>query len=256
MKDIINCELYNFRKSVTLRVIAGLFLFYDITAFLFVGIIRWLQGIPEVDPLMIADPATGLECFAGYADGILFTIPLAVLVGNIIAGEYSQGIVKQILASGKKRWKVIAGQLISFTAGISILTLVMAAIQSLGMSIFSSPGFSGLDIGRFMLVILGIICNIFIYSSIAMLTAHLTRSAVLAIVLNIGFFLAGNMAIGLVAFILKMQWISDYWITQITQRAISLYIPLRSQVTAIALEIFIGLVFFVMTCLVYSRKNV
>lgn len=83
---------------------------------------------------------TGDEIFhAAFGSGII-EIFLAVLIGAVVAKEYTSGTIKNSIAYGKKREYYYLSKIVSVSIGMIILLAIQVLVVTLGFSIISRLG--------------------------------------------------------------------------------------------------------------------
>lgn len=83
---------------------------------------------------------TAREIFYGSFGSGVMEILLAVLVGAVVATEYSSGTIKNILAYGKKREHYYISKLIAISIGFVILLGIMVTVSTVGSTILFGWG--------------------------------------------------------------------------------------------------------------------
>lgn len=83
---------------------------------------------------------TAKEIFHGSFGAGTIEILLAVLIGAMVAGEYSTGTIKNILAYGKKREYYYISKLIASSIGFAIMLLIMVSTATIGSTIMFGWG--------------------------------------------------------------------------------------------------------------------
>lgn len=83
---------------------------------------------------------TGKEVFyESFGNGII-EIFIAVLVGAIVAKEYSKGTIKNTLAYGVKRYEYYIGKVLAVSIGVILLLAILVSISTIGVCIFEGWG--------------------------------------------------------------------------------------------------------------------
>lgn len=83
---------------------------------------------------------TGKEVFyQSFGTGII-EIFIAVLVGAMVAKEYSQGTIKNTLAYGVKRYKYYIGKVLAISIGVVGLLAILVSVSTVGICIFEGWG--------------------------------------------------------------------------------------------------------------------
>ncbi|MDD7793886.1 ABC transporter permease subunit [Clostridium sp. 'White wine YQ'] len=77
--------------------------------------------------------------YASYGAGTMEII-IAVLIGAVVAGEYSSGTIKNILAYGKRREHYYLSKLIAISIAVGVLLGIMVSVASIGASIMYGWG--------------------------------------------------------------------------------------------------------------------
>jgi ABC-2 type transport system permease protein len=73
---------------------------------------------------------TGKEIFHGSFGAGIIEILMAVLIGAMVASEYSSGTIKNILAYGKKREQYYISKLIAITLGLIVILGIMVTLTT------------------------------------------------------------------------------------------------------------------------------
>lgn len=83
---------------------------------------------------------TGKEVFyQSFGNGII-EIFIAVLVGAMVAKEYSKGTIKNTLAYGVKRYKYYIGKVLAISIGVIVLLAILVSVSTVGICIFEGWG--------------------------------------------------------------------------------------------------------------------
>ena len=83
---------------------------------------------------------TAKELFHGTFGSSIIEILLAVLIGAMVAREYSSGTIKNILAYGKKREHYYISKTIAITIGMIIILGIMVAVSTIVCTIMFGWG--------------------------------------------------------------------------------------------------------------------
>lgn len=144
---------------------------------------------------------TGRTVFYSSFGSGLIEILLAVLVGAMVAKEYSSGTIKNTLAYGKKRWQYYVSKVIGNTIGGTILLAIMVGIATIvGCILFGWGGlFTFNDFTSMSRTILGSIVMILTVSSLLVLVATLTKSN------------GGTIAIGIVVLVIAQPILAQIY---------------------------------------------
>lgn len=80
------------------------------------------------------------EIFYGSFGAGVIEILMAVLIGGMVAGEYSSGTIKNILAYGKKREYYYISKLIAITVGLIVILGIMVTLATIGCTLMFGWG--------------------------------------------------------------------------------------------------------------------
>jgi len=130
---------------------------------------------------------------------------MAIYASNIIANEYSQGTIRQLLVKPIKRWKIFIAKYISAVLVSMVLILILFGISLvLGFILFGKNSNSIYDVilvngniiernmlSHIIAVAFSKIFSISIISALAFLIATIVRTTGLAIIASIGIYFAG-----------------------------------------------------------------
>lgn len=83
---------------------------------------------------------TAREIFKGTFGNRIIEIFLTVLIGVMVAAEYSSGTIKNKLAYGKKREQYYLAKIIANTVGMMIILAIMVCIATIGSTIIFGWG--------------------------------------------------------------------------------------------------------------------
>ncbi|NLZ47677.1 MAG: ABC transporter permease subunit [Clostridiales bacterium] len=121
---------------------------------------------------------TARELFKGTFGNRVIEIFLAILIGVMVAAEYSSGTIKNKLAYGKRREQYYLAKIIASTVGMIILLAIMVSIATIGSTILFGWG-KAFDLHE-LAYILGTFCSAIIVGmaiiSLMTLIATLVKS--------------------------------------------------------------------------------
>lgn len=125
----------------------------------------------------IFNPTAKEIFYASFGSGTM-EIMMAVLIGAMVAGEYSSGTIKNILAYGKKREYYYISKLISCTVGFTIILGIIVSITTVGSCIIFGWGqpFTFIEALGILKVFLGALAVGIGSTSVLMLIATLVKS--------------------------------------------------------------------------------
>lgn len=83
---------------------------------------------------------TGLEAFHFSFGAGVIEIFIAVLVGTMVAKEYSEGTIKNTLAYGKKRTSFYMAKFINILLGSTLIMAIMTGVATIGVTITKGWG--------------------------------------------------------------------------------------------------------------------
>lgn len=137
------------------------------------------------------------ELYAGsYGNGVI-EILMAILIGAIVAKEYSSGTIKNILAYGKKREDFYLSKLITSWIGTAILLAIIVSVSTIINSFMFKWGVP-FDFSQFIGMIKVFGCEVIVAGttvSLITLISTLTKSNGSTIALGIGVFAILPMAL-------------------------------------------------------------
>ena len=174
MTRLIKAEIYKVYKT---RVIKVLCVVMILLAVMLLGISKLLssedfiksslKGVPEAQqeqlmnqlqstsntPIVQPGGGTGFHIaakdifhpkgeeifYASYGAGAMEII-IAILIGAVVAGEYSSGTIKNILAYGKRREHYYLSKLFAIAIAVGVLLGIMVSIASIGAAIMYGWG--------------------------------------------------------------------------------------------------------------------
>ncbi len=136
---------------------------------------------------------------------VLIVLFMAIFASNIVANEYSQGTIRQLLVKPIKRWKIFTAKYISAVLVSMVLTVILFIVSlALGFILFGKNSNSIYDVvlvngnivERNMLthifaVAFSKIFTISIVCALAFLISTIVRTTGLAIIASLGIYFAG-----------------------------------------------------------------
>jgi ABC-2 type transport system permease protein len=125
----------------------------------------------------IFNPTVKELFFSAFGSGAM-EILMAVLIGAMVASEYSSGTIKNILAYGKKREYYYIAKLVACTLGFTIMLGLMVTVATVGCSFMFQWGepFTITQLVQMVEVFAGTIVIGMGISSVLMLIATLVKS--------------------------------------------------------------------------------
>jgi len=215
MRNIIKSDFYKFFKSKTFYVsliVAILFATLTVVATYF-GLKQ--AGQPGGPPMGVISEDARALFFNAISSNIIIML-VAVMTSIFIANEYSTGIIKDTVSSGKGRTKIFISKLIITGFASLLITLAFAVYQLLFGLLFLeySVVFNGAELWLLVSTFLSAAVVILAFNTLfAMITtAFKTLGASLAT--NVGIIMFGGLLFYLVSLI--SDWlsnISDYWLS-------------------------------------------
>lgn len=130
---------------------------------------------------------TARELFYGSFGSGVIEILLAVLIGAIVASEYSSGTIKNILAYGKKREYYYTSKLIAISVGFIIILGIMVTVNTVGSAMLFGWG-APFDISQALQILKVFIAAIIVglgTISLLMLLSTLVKSNGTTIILGV-----------------------------------------------------------------------
>lgn len=250
MRHIIKSEFYKVRKSrvtfvtaICLLAICGLELAFFIGCKLAGG-----------DMAQLVEDTRGIEQYAGFGTGTFYLVFVAIFIGGMVSGEYTNRTVRQVVSRGESKLGIALGQYIALSTAMTVITMAVSAV--LGVVCGLIWQFGSISIGRFFLLLLGQIAGIWSYSAICMLLAHITRSGGLSIGLNVMLLLGGNTMTSLLSMWLEKEWISKYWLLNVQYEAINYTGSVAGQGKNIAILAGVAVVFTILGILCFQKRDI
>ncbi|GKX68114.1 ABC transporter permease [Inconstantimicrobium mannanitabidum] len=142
--------------------------------------------------------------YSSFGSGLI-EIFLSILVGAMVAKEYSSGTIKNTLAYGKKRWQYYVSKVIVNTVGGTILLAITVGISTLLSCMLFGWGdpFTFSELVNMLKTILGCIVMIFATSSLLVLIATFTKSN------------GGTIAIGIILLVIGQSVLSELYLLEV-----------------------------------------
>lgn len=250
MLDIIRSEFYKIRKAkltlitaLCLMGIAGI----NIAVLVYA---RFSDGLIHE----IISSTKAVDLYAEFTRGSLYLIFVAMFAGGMIANEYTNRTIRQVVSRGTSRTKIAAGQYIALATSMTCMTLIPAALATVVGTICFE--FGEISFERFLLVVLGQIIIIWGYVAFSMLIAHLTRSGGLSIGINVIFLLAGAMASSVLQLLTGKEEFYTYWIMTMQSAATDYAIKVGEQLKFIGILYLFGVVCFEFVMMRFKVKDV
>ena len=206
MLDIIRSEFYKIRKT-KLMLITALCLMG--IAAINIGVLlyaRFSDGLIHE----IISTTKAVDIYAEFTRGSLYLIFVAMFAGGMIANEYTNRTIRQVVSRGTSRIQIATGQFIALSTSMTLMTLIPAALSTIVGSLCFT--FGEISLKRFLIVVFGQIIIIWGYVAFSMLIAHLTRSGGLSIGINVIFLMAGAMASSILQLLTGKDWYNTYWL--------------------------------------------
>lgn len=250
MLNIIRSEFYKVRKSritfvtaLILLGIAGIQLAAYLVAAIAGGI--WSEIMSSI---------LGIDVYATFSTGTFYLVFVALFVGGMVTNEYTFSTVRQMVSRGVSRVHIALGQYIALSTTMTIITVIPAAICAIAATMYNE--FGNISPERFVLVLLGQIIVIWSYSALSMLIGHITRSGGLAIGINIIILLGGGIATLVLDTLTKKDFFSTYWLTNVQQEALDVYISAAQQGKFISILFVFGVVCTALGVLCFQKRDI
>lgn len=249
MWNIMCSEFYKVRKSKVTWV--TLFVFLGMTAVQMVTVLYAKLKSGDWEMVLEND---GISVFGSSFTGTLYCVLVALFVGGIVAGEYTTGTVKQVVSRGVSRVQIVIGQYVSLSVAITIITMIPVIILTMVYTLCWQ--FGTISVGRFFILLIGRIVVVWSYAAISMFIAHITRSGGLSIGINIIMLLVGNMAVAIISVLLKIDWLVDYWLTNMQNAALNYSVGVGTECKYILLLFFLGTICTGLSAWVFQKRDV
>ena len=125
-----------------------------------------------------------------YGTGVM-EILIAVLVGMMLAKEYSEGTIKNTLAYGKKRTEFYLAKFINISAGIAVIMAIMTATATIGLTFTKGWGqeFAVVQLGNMARTFIGAVIVFSAVSAVIMLISTLVKSNAATIGISVVLFI-------------------------------------------------------------------
>ncbi len=232
MNNLLRSEFYKLRCSKSLKVIT----FIELCIYLFSSVMtKFVSEATTVnDPEMplFAFPIIGANApYMIMSEFDSITLFMAIFAGIFIAGEFSKGTIKNILALGKSRFEVYCSKLLVLMAVGTLFVFVVTVTYTLGFTILF--GF-GKDItGTYILSLfkLFLLEGLFftVYASVFTLISISIRNVAGAIGASIGAIIFPNIMQQLILIFDLPKWVSQI-----------LLIPYMESLSTLELNVFYG----------------
>ena len=143
---------------------------------------------------------TALEAFhISFGSGVI-EILIAVLVGIMVAKEYSEGTIKNTLAYGKKRTSFYMAKFINILAGSSVIMAIMTGVTTIGICITKGWG-EDFQISQLVEILRTFIGAVIVFGAVAatiMLIATLVKSNGATIGISVALFILAPTMLGFI----------------------------------------------------------
>jgi ABC-2 type transport system permease protein len=225
MFNIIKADFYKFFKSKTFYVsliVALLFATLYVVATYF-GVQQ--MGQPGGPPVGAIETNTRGLLFRAIDSNIVIML-IAVMTSIFVSAEYSTGIIKDTVSSGKSRTKIFLSKLIVTAVGASLILVFNVIYQTLFGLLFLEYG-TAFNMVEFWLVLKTLFSALVVIISFNTLFATLTtafKTLGASLASNIGLLMFGGLIFYLISLIGDFfKNITDYWLadnlTKIVQNA-------------------------------------
>ncbi|KNY30327.1 ABC transporter permease [Pseudobacteroides cellulosolvens] len=136
---------------------------------------------------------------------VLIVLFMAIFASNIVANEYSQGTIRQLLVKPIKRWKIFIAKYLSAVLVSMVLTMILFIVSlALGFILFQKNSNSIYDVvlvngnivernmlSHILAVAFSKLFSISIISALAFFISTIVRTTGLAIIASLGIYFAG-----------------------------------------------------------------
>lgn len=215
MFNIIKADFYKFFKSKTFYVsliVALLFATLFVVATYF-GLQE--MGQPGGPPVGAPIPTNVRGLLFRAIDSNIVIMLIAVMTSIFVSAEYSTGIIKDTVSSGKSRTKIFLSKLIVTGVGAILILLFNVVYQSLFGLLFIEYG-AAFNIAEFWLIAKTLLSAIVVIVAFNTLFATLTtafKTLGASLASNIGLLMFGGLIFYLISLIGDFfKNISDYWL--------------------------------------------
>lgn len=121
---------------------------------------------------------TSIEVYhASFGSGVIEVL-IGILVGALIAKEYSQGTIKNFLAYGKKREEVYLAKFVAMAVAVTIIIAIMTILPTIAVTIMNGWG-QAFEISQLLGMIKTFVASVIASSAVAalaMVIATLVKS--------------------------------------------------------------------------------
>ena len=214
MFNIIKADLYKFFKSKTFYVSL-------IVAFLFATlfVVATYFGLQQMGqpggPPVGAVPTSTRELLFRAIDSNIVIMLIAVMTSIFISAEYSTGIIKDTVSSGKSRTKIFLSKLIVTAIGATLILIFNIVYQTLFGLLFLEYG-TVFNLSEFWLIaktVLSAMVIIIAFSTLFVFIATAFKTLGTSLAVNIGLLMFGGLLFYLVSLIGDFfKNITDYWL--------------------------------------------
>lgn len=261
MMNLIRADLFKLRKSVTMKVLAGITL---VCALSMTAIVYSISG-GQLDNNM-----NGIAFM--FSDINVMSILGAVLAGVLICGDFDTRIIQDSITSGCSRGRIILAKGVVLGCALTVLLFPYALVTGIalktGSDFTTSSNFLGflhllatgegttLTVGRMLLVMLTLILVYVAQLSLTLPLAFLLRKPIYVVALYYSFSLLVGQLAGLAG--------SDGWISAIlsatpydvTYLMMNGDTPLSELVRAIAVSVVLLVVMAAVTFGLFRKKDI
>ena len=253
MFNIIKADFYKFLKSKTVYVsliVALLFATLFVVATYF-GVQQ--MGQPGGPPVgAIATNTRGL-LFSAIDSNIVIML-VAVMTSIFVSAEYSTGIIKDTVSSGKSRTKIFLSKLIVTAVGASLILTVNVVYQTFFGLLFLEYG-TIFNTSEFLLILKTLLSAMMVVIAFNTLFATLTtafKTLGASLASNIGLIMFGGLIFYLISLISDFfENITDYWLadnlSKVVQNAMLNtydFKPLIIALSYLAISVIAGILIF------------
>lgn len=194
---------------------------------------------------------TAKEIFYGAFGSGTMEIIMAVLIGAMVAGEYSSGTIKNILAYGKRREYYYISKLISCTVGFAIILGIIVSISTVGSCIMFGWGepFTAIEaLGILKVFLAALVVGIGI-TSVLILIATLVKSNGATIGIGI-------VGMAVLPTIITFLYGKFYWFDKIYEDTLAYNWALVTSINATGSDIFKAMTVGVITALIATAGGI
>lgn len=250
MLNIVKSELYKARKlRVTYTTLIWLFL---IAAFI-IGMLVY-GGIKGGEIGEATAKMGGIGAFANIYNQEFYLIFVTLFMGGVVANEYTNSTIRQVVSRGLSRTKILLGQYLALSLVMYIISLIPGICCMITGII--RGGMGDVSIPQLILTLAAPLAVSLGYGAICVFMAQLLRNGGMAIGITVLIIFVGEIAVTILGFLTKMDVFTKYWLGNILVKSFAYDGALGTQAKFIVIWLGIGVVMTGVNLLLFNKRDV